>query len=94
VQAKVDGYPVAGKTGTAQKYNPETQTYAEDKYVSLFGGFVPAQNPELSIVVIFNEPDVECYWGGYVAAPVFSSIARAALCYLSVPPCDMSYGTN
>ncbi len=85
VKAKVEGYSVAGKTGTAQKYDPETQTY-KDKYVALFGGFIPADNPELTILVVIDEPDVEFYWGGYVAGPVFSSIARASLNYLNVPP--------
>ncbi|MFH1414779.1 MAG: penicillin-binding protein 2 [Elusimicrobiota bacterium] len=86
MQAAVEGYKVAGKTGTAQKYNPDTQTYKEDKYIALFGGFVPAETPELTIIVAFDEPETELYWGGYVAAPVFSAIARAALNYMNIPP--------
>lgn len=86
LQAKVSGYLVAGKTGTAQKYNPQTQTYYKDKYVALFGGFVPAEDPVLSILVVYDEPEVEYHWGGYVAAPVFSKIAEAALNYLNIPP--------
>jgi len=86
VRAAVEGYPVAGKTGTAQKFNPETLTYAENKYVALFGGFVPANEPEFTLLVVFDEPDKSLYWGGYVAAPVFSSIAEACLNYLNIPP--------
>jgi len=86
VQAQVGGYSVAGKTGTAQKYNPETDSYAEDKYVALFGGFLPADDPKISLVVMFDEPDVDFYWGGYVAAPVFAEISRAALNYMNIPP--------
>ncbi|MFC2091484.1 peptidoglycan D,D-transpeptidase FtsI family protein [Elusimicrobiota bacterium] len=86
VQAKLKGYTVAGKTGTAQKYDPQTQTYKDKKYLALFGGYVPADNPALAIVVIFDEPNVETYWGGYVAAPVFAQIAAASLSYLNVPP--------
>ncbi len=85
-KARVERYSAAGKTGTAQKYNPETQTYKEDKYVALFGGFIPADNPQLTILVVFDEPDVEFHWGGYVAAPVFSTIAEATLNYLNIPP--------
>ncbi len=80
-RGKVPGYQTAGKTGTAQKFDPETKTYAEDKYVALFGGFVPVEDPKYTIVVIFDEPAGDLHWGGYVAAPVFSNIARSALSY-------------
>ncbi|MDA3793464.1 MAG: penicillin-binding protein 2 [Elusimicrobia bacterium] len=86
VRGQVNGYKTAGKTGTAQKFNPETFTYAKNKYVALFGGFVPAEDPKYTIVVIYDEPDESLYWGGYVAAPVFSKIAEAALSYQNVPP--------
>ncbi|MFW6134538.1 MAG: peptidoglycan D,D-transpeptidase FtsI family protein [Elusimicrobiota bacterium] len=85
-QAYIKGYPVAGKTGTAQKFNPETFCYAEDKYVSLFGGFVPADDPEVTILVVYDEPECKSYWGGYVAAPVFSNIAKGCLNYMGVAP--------
>ncbi|MEA3507096.1 MAG: penicillin-binding protein 2 [Elusimicrobiota bacterium] len=86
VRAQVEGYSAAGKTGTAQKFNTETFTYAKDKYVALFGGFVPADDPKYTITVIFNEPDKRLYWGGYVAAPVFSRISEAVLSYSNIPP--------
>ncbi len=85
-KAQIKGYKTAGKTGTAQKFNLNTFTYAKNKYVAIFGGFVPAENPKYSIVVIYDEPDESLYWGGYVAAPVFSKIAEAALSYQNVPP--------
>ncbi len=86
VSASVRGYPVAGKTGTAQKFDPETFNYAKDKYIALFGGYIPADDPKLTIVVIFEEPEGPFRWGSYVAAPVFSNIARAAVSYLDIKP--------
>lgn len=87
-KAQVKGFSAAGKTGTAQKYDPETQTYKDGQYVALFGGFIPADNPRLTIIVVFDEPSVSFHWGGYVAAPVFSSIASASLNYLNIPPTE------
>ena len=86
VQAAVEGYTVAGKSGTAQKFDIETLSYAKGRYVAVFGGYVPADDPRLTILVIFDEPDKSLYWGGYVAAPVFSSIADASLNYMNIPP--------
>jgi cell division protein FtsI (penicillin-binding protein 3) len=83
--ASVDGYKVAGKTGTAQKADPVTKGYSLDKRTASFAGFVPADNPRLSIVVIVDEPKTSSY-GGVVAAPAFSAIARQSLCYLRVAP--------
>ncbi len=85
-KAQIPGYGVSGKTGTAQKYNPRTFSYKRGKYVALFGGSVPADDPELTILVVFDEPDESLYWGGYVAAPVFREIAEAALSCLGIPP--------
>ena len=75
--AAVEGYPVAGKTGTARKpqpnggYEDEAGNY---RYVATFAGFVPANDPQLSIVVVIDEPSGD-YYGGGVAAPVFSRLA-------------------
>jgi stage V sporulation protein D (sporulation-specific penicillin-binding protein) len=82
--AKLAGYQTAGKTGTAQKFDFSTGKYSKDKYSSWFVGYVPAENPELSILVLLDEP-VGSYYGGTVAAPVFQEIASKALPYLSVP---------
>ncbi|HVR93735.1 MAG TPA: penicillin-binding protein 2 [Casimicrobiaceae bacterium] len=81
-KAQVAGYRVAGKTGTAHKL--EGRAYV-DKYVSSFVGFAPASNPRLVIAVMIDEPGGMQYYGGAVAAPVFSSIMGAALHLLGIP---------
>ncbi|MFC1699139.1 peptidoglycan D,D-transpeptidase FtsI family protein [Candidatus Omnitrophota bacterium] len=79
-KAKVPGYLTAGKTGTAQKVNP-AGGYYKRKYYSSFVGFVPADRPQLSILVVMNEPYPR-YFGGTVCAPVFRKIATETLRYL------------
>jgi len=83
--ASVEGYRVAGKTGTAQKVDPVTKGYSATKRTASFIGFVPADKPRLTIVVVIDEPKTSPY-GGVVAAPAFSAIALQSLCYLKVPP--------
>jgi cell division protein FtsI (penicillin-binding protein 3) len=85
VQARIDGFSVAGKTGTAQKADPRTGRYSLDSYVASFVGFVPARQPVLAMAVTIDEPMVD-HAGGTVAAPVFRRIAEAALNYLGVTP--------
>ncbi|MBM4122488.1 MAG: penicillin-binding protein 2 [Nitrospira sp.] len=82
-RAAVSGFRVAGKTGTAQKIDPQTGAYSSTLFVGSFTGFVPAEDPRLAIVVIVDEPHAEA-WGGVVAAPVFRKIAEQALPYLGV----------
>jgi cell division protein FtsI (penicillin-binding protein 3) len=84
-RAAIPGYRVAGKTGTAQKVDPATGTYSSTKFVGSFVGFVPAENPQLAILVMIDEPQGPA-WGGVVAAPVFRKVAEQALRYLSVAP--------
>ena len=84
IEAHVPGYVVAGKTGTAQKVDPETGTYG-DEYVASFAGFAPADDPEIVVVVSFDEPSSSIY-GGATAAPTFSTLAEFALRRLGVPP--------
>jgi len=84
VRASIEGYRVAGKTGTAKKLD-ETG-YTEDKYLSLFAGMAPASNPRLVAVVTIDEPGKGDYYGGKVAAPVFASVMSAALRILNIPP--------
>lgn len=84
-RAAVQGYAVAGKTGTAQKIDPETGRYSRNKYVSSFVGFAPADDPVVTILVMVDEPQ-GIAWGGEIAAPVFSAIADEVLYYLKVPP--------
>jgi cell division protein FtsI (penicillin-binding protein 3) len=83
-RAQVAGYRVAGKTGTARKI--EGKGYAANKYVSAFVGFAPVSAPRLVIAVMIDEPTAGQYYGGAVAAPVFSRIAAEALRLLGVAP--------
>ena len=85
-KAAVDGYSVGGKTGTAQKIDPDTGLYQRDLHVAIFCGFVPVDTPRLTILVLVDSPRVKMDTGGAVAAPVFSEIAEASLNYLRVPP--------
>ena len=82
--ARVMGYRVAGKTGTAHK--EENGGYAKHKYVSSFVGFAPASAPRLVIAVMLDEPSAGQYFGGAVAAPVFSAVMGGALRMLGVAP--------
>jgi cell division protein FtsI (penicillin-binding protein 3) len=84
VKAALDGYSVCGKTGTTQKINEEGM-YAEGKYISSFMGFTPAENPEIAVLVVIDEPQGK-YYGGIVAAPAFKKIAHEVLNYLNIPP--------
>jgi cell division protein FtsI (penicillin-binding protein 3) len=83
-RAQVPGYRVAGKTGTAHKL--EGATYAQKKYVSSFVGFAPVSHPRLIVAVMIDEPTAGQYYGGAVAAPVFSQVMAGALRLLSVAP--------
>ena len=85
VMANIEGFEVAGKTGTAQKADPVHGGYAAKKRVGSFVGFVPAEDPRLVALVLIDEPEVNVY-GGVVAAPVFRNIAQAALRRLAVAP--------
>jgi cell division protein FtsI/penicillin-binding protein 2 len=84
VEARVDGYKLAGKTGTAQKPDPRGG-YSADRYVASFIGFAPARDPRLLVAVMVDEPRGEIY-GGVVAAPAFEQIVSFALPYLRIPP--------
>ena len=83
--AKIDGYELAGKTGTAQKPDPVTGGYSADKYVASFVGFAPARHPKLLVTVMVDEPKGDIY-GGAVAAPAWKQITSFALNYLRIPP--------
>ncbi len=75
--ARVSGYRVAGKTGTVMAVG--TRGYSEDRYIALFAGVAPASDPRLAMVVVINKPAGEEYYGGRVAAPVFSRVMTGAL---------------
>jgi cell division protein FtsI/penicillin-binding protein 2 len=85
-QAQLNGYTVAGKTGTAQRLDPVTHTYAAGRHLASFVGFVPAEKPAISIVVVIDDPQTGLHYGGLVAAPVFHEIAKQALLYLRQSP--------
>jgi cell division protein FtsI (penicillin-binding protein 3) len=82
-KAAIDGFRVAGKTGTAQKIDPRTGAYSTSQFVSSFVGYVPADNPRLAMIVVIDEPNGEA-WGGTVAAPVFNRVGAQVLNYLGV----------
>ena len=81
----MEGYLVAGKTGTAQKADFARGGYAPDAWIATFVGFVPANRPRLVISVVIDEPVIEHY-GGTIAGPVFRRVAAEALRHLGVPP--------
>ena len=81
--AAMKDYIVAGKTGTAQKVGKGG--YLPDKYFASFIGFFPADNPQLCISVVMDEPK-EGYYGGQVCGPVFKEIAERCASYLNIPP--------
>ena len=85
-RARVPGYRVGGKTGTSRKSIPNG--YATDRYLSLFAGIAPMSRPRLAIVVMVDEPTGKHYYGGRVAAPIFSQIAQGALRVLAIAPDD------
>lgn len=82
-RAQILGYRVAGKTGTAHKLG--AGGYQEDRYVSSFVGMAPASNPRLIMAVMIDEPGNGQYYGGAVAAPVFSAVMAGALRMLAIP---------
>ncbi len=84
--ARVTGYTVAGKTGTAQKARTDGQAgYAAGKYIASFSGFVPAEDPAVLIIVMIDEPSNSIY-GGTVAAPTFSKLSAYCMEHLKIPP--------
>ena len=82
--AAVDGYRVAGKTGTARLVGP--QGYTDERHVAWFAGVVPVSKPRLVVVVVVNEPKAGLSGGGAVAAPVFGRVAQRSLRLLGVAP--------
>lgn len=85
VPARIPGYRVAGKTGTARKLDPLTRKYSQKAYVASFAGWLPASAPRWTILVVVDEPQGS-YYGGLVAAPVFAKIGRRLLALEGVPP--------
>ena len=87
-RAVVKNYTVAGKTGTVKK--AINGGYADDRYRSLFAGIIPANKPRLAMVVMVDEPQGDAYYGGLVAAPVFSKVMTGAMRLLNIAPDKLS----
>ena len=85
--ADVVNYQVAGKTGTTHKLGPNG--YEPNDYIASFAGFVPASNPRLVMVIMVNDPTGGAYYGGQIAAPVFSKVMTGAMRLLNIPPDDL-----
>jgi len=84
-EASIEGYQLAGKTGTAEKPDPETGGYSDFKFFSSFIGYAPARDPRLLVAVMVDEPQ-NGYYGAEVAAPAFEKIVSFALPYMRIPP--------
>lgn len=85
-RAAIPGYRVAGKTGTAQRARTGARGYDTDRHVAVFGGLAPASNPRLAAVVVIDDPREGRYYGGEIAAPVFSAVVGGALRLMGVAP--------
>lgn len=89
---QIEGYQVAGKTGTAQKYNPNNGKILDGRYVVSFIGFAPKDNPKLLVYVVIDDPKTDAWyalWGQMMLAPMFTSIMERSLQYLQQQP-DLS----
>ncbi len=88
-KAAVKGYKVAGKTGTVKKASRHGG-YTKKKYSAVFAGYAPASTPKMAIVIMIDEPSDGDYYGGLVAAPLFSTVMSGALRLLNIDPDDIS----
>ncbi len=84
-QAAIDGYTLAGKTGTANKIDRRTGEYSTTRYIASFVGFAPVRDPKLLVTIMVDEPQGAIY-GAEVAAPAFQEITSFALAYLRIAP--------
>jgi len=83
-KAIIEGYSSAGKSGTAQKIDPNTRTYSKTKLIASFAGFAPVNSPAITVVVVLDSPQGE-HHGGMIGAPVFQRVAQPVLEYLHTP---------
>ena len=81
----VPGFIVGGKTGTANKVDPDTLRYSHEHYLSSFAGLAPIADPEIVVVIVIDQPSCEQWYGAQVAGPAFAVVASEALRYLGVP---------
>lgn len=92
-KASVRGYRVAGKTGTAQKVNEDGWGYTEGKYIASFCGFAPVESPQITLLVVIDEP-YGAFYGGQIAAPVASRIFSQVFRYMRIEPSDAPLGVD
>ncbi|MEG0132615.1 MAG: stage V sporulation protein D [Clostridium sp.] len=85
-KAKIDGYRIAGKTGTAQKVDPINGGYANGKYLASFAGMAPADNPKYTVFVSIDEPNPSLYYAGQIAAPVGQKLFNDLFNYSEMKP--------
>lgn len=85
-KAAVDGYRIAGKTGTAQKININTGGYMEGHYIASFCGFAPVEDPQIVVLVVIDDPSAGAFYGGQIAAPVAKDIFSQLLRFLHISP--------
>ena len=88
-KAQIAGFRVAGKTGTVRK--TKQGKYTQDKYLALFAGFVPASRPRLAMAIMIDEPQGKRYYGGDVAAPVFSRVMSESLRLMNISPDKLTH---
>ncbi|MFP6800954.1 MAG: penicillin-binding transpeptidase domain-containing protein, partial [Pseudomonas sp.] len=85
-RAKVPGYHVAGKSGTARKVSVGSRGYRDNAYRSLFAGFGPVSDPRIAVAIVIDEPSQGGYYGGLVSAPVFGKVMAGALRLMNIAP--------
>ena len=85
-KAGVKGYRIAGKTGTAQKIRENGAGYMDGRYIASFCGFAPVENPQITVLVMIDDPTIGSFYGGQVAAPVASEIFSQLFRYLHIEP--------
>ncbi|MGD1010141.1 MAG: penicillin-binding protein 2 [Candidatus Aminicenantales bacterium] len=83
---RMEEFWAAGKTGTAQRYDPTLKAYTTKSHTASFVGFVPSRRPAISMIVVLDDPKEGFYYGGQVCAPIFRDVARQVLRYLEVGP--------
>ncbi len=86
--ARVPGYRVTGKTGTARMVGEHG--YEKHHYNSIFIGIAPASHPRLVVAVVLHDPKGRLYYGGYTAGPIFSQVMNNALHFLTIPPDNLT----
>ena len=90
----VQGYDIAGKTGTAQKVDRETGTYSADKYIASMVAMTPVDDPQLTVYIAVDEPSTGVYYGGQVAAPLMKKLFSYIFAYIESPTGKASYSIS